>query len=83
MWGLREGSPVRGTGLACQERPPHEAARGRTLERWPRRSSARRTGGRWVADVPALPGVLAYGATPEEAWARTEALALRVMADRR
>jgi predicted RNase H-like HicB family nuclease len=39
--------------------------------------------GRWIAEVPALPGALAYGGTPEEARARAEALALRVMADRR
>lgn len=39
--------------------------------------------GRWIAEVPAIPGVLAYGSSPEEAQARAEALALRVMADRR
>lgn len=38
--------------------------------------------GRWVAEVPALPGVLAYGATKAEAGARVQALALRVIADR-
>lgn len=38
--------------------------------------------GRWIAEVPALPGVLAYGETHEEAVARVEALALRVLADR-
>ncbi len=38
--------------------------------------------GRWIAAVPELPGVLAYGATRTEALARAEALALRVMADR-
>ena len=38
--------------------------------------------GRWIAEVPALPGVLAYGATREEAVARVETLALRVLADR-
>jgi predicted RNase H-like HicB family nuclease len=36
---------------------------------------------RWIADIPALPGVLAYGSTPEEASARATALALRVLAD--
>jgi predicted RNase H-like HicB family nuclease len=35
--------------------------------------------GRWIAEVPALPGALAYGGTPEEARARAEALALRVI----
>jgi len=38
--------------------------------------------GRWVAEVPELPGVLAYGATADEAMARVEALALRVLAGR-
>jgi len=38
--------------------------------------------GRWIAEVPQLPGVLAYGATAEEASAKAEILALRVLADR-
>ena len=38
--------------------------------------------GRWIAEVADLPGVLAYGATREEALARVEALALRVLAER-
>jgi predicted RNase H-like HicB family nuclease len=37
---------------------------------------------RWIAEVPSLPGVMVYGATREEALARVEALALRVLADR-
>ena len=38
--------------------------------------------GRWLAEIPALPGVLAYGATREEAIIRVQTLALRVLADR-
>jgi len=38
--------------------------------------------GRWLAEVPELPGVLAYGLTPQEAMAKTEVLALRVIAER-
>lgn len=38
--------------------------------------------GRWIAEVSALAGVLAYGATQDEAIKRAEALALRVIADR-
>ena len=38
--------------------------------------------GRWIAEIPALPGVLAYGKTRDEAIAHVEALALRVLADR-
>ena len=37
--------------------------------------------GRWIAEVPELPGVLAYGASQLEAEARVKALALRVVAD--
>jgi predicted RNase H-like HicB family nuclease len=38
--------------------------------------------GRWIAEVPELPGVLAYGQNRDEAVGRAEALALRVLADR-
>ena len=38
--------------------------------------------GRWLAEVPQLPGVMAYGATREEAMAKAEVLALRVLAER-
>lgn len=37
--------------------------------------------GRWLAEVPQLPGVLAYGTTPDEAMAKAETLMLRVLAD--
>ena len=37
--------------------------------------------GRWLAEVPELAGVLAYGTTREEAMVRAEALALRVLAE--
>jgi len=38
--------------------------------------------GRWLAEVPALPGVLCYGADRGEAVTRVQALALRVIAER-
>ncbi len=38
--------------------------------------------GRWLSEIPELPGVMVYGATREEAVARVKALALRVLADR-
>jgi predicted RNase H-like HicB family nuclease len=38
--------------------------------------------GRWLAEVTELPGVMAYGTTRAEAVAKTETLALRVIADR-
>lgn len=42
----------------------------------------RESDGRWIAEIPALPGVLVYGASRDEAVARPKALALRVLADR-
>lgn len=38
--------------------------------------------GRWLGEVAELPGTLAYGQTREEAIARVQASALRVVADR-
>ncbi len=38
--------------------------------------------GRWLAEVPALAGVMCYGADRDEAVARVQALALRVIAER-
>jgi predicted RNase H-like HicB family nuclease len=37
--------------------------------------------GRWIAEVPQLPGVLAYGTSSADAMAIAEVLALRVIAD--
>jgi predicted RNase H-like HicB family nuclease len=41
----------------------------------------RETDGRWIADIPELPGVTVYGSTPDEATVRAKALALRVIAE--
>lgn len=38
--------------------------------------------GRWIAEVPSLPGVLAYGDDPTSATFRAQALALHVVAER-
>ena len=38
--------------------------------------------GRWLAEVPQLPGVLAYGSSRDEAMSKAEVLALRVLAER-
>ncbi len=38
--------------------------------------------GRWLAEVPDLPGVMTYGKSRDEAMAHVQALALRVLADR-
>jgi predicted RNase H-like HicB family nuclease len=42
----------------------------------------RESDGRWIAEVADLSGVLSYGQTREEAVARVQALALRVIAER-
>ena len=42
----------------------------------------READGRWIAEVPELPGVMAYGTTEDEAMTKAEALALRVVAER-
>ena len=38
--------------------------------------------GRWIAEIPDLPGVVVYGNSRNEAISKAEALALRVLADR-
>ena len=38
--------------------------------------------GRWIAEIPELPGVMAYGKTSAEAAGKAQALALRVVAER-
>lgn len=40
------------------------------------------TDGRWLAEALELPGVLAYGASRDEALTKAETLALRVLAER-
>ncbi len=42
----------------------------------------RETDGRWIAEIPSLPGVMTYGGTEKEAAASARALGLRVLADR-
>jgi len=40
------------------------------------------TDGRWIAEIPALPGVMAYGYSQAEAASKTKAMAKQVIADR-
>lgn len=42
----------------------------------------RESDGRWIAEVPELPGAMAYGETREAAMAKAEALAFRALAER-
>jgi len=39
--------------------------------------------GRWIAEATEASGAMLYGVTPDEAASRAEALALRVLAERR
>jgi predicted RNase H-like HicB family nuclease len=39
------------------------------------------TDGRWIAEIVALPGVMAYGNSRLEAQSKVQAIALRVIAD--
>ena len=41
----------------------------------------RENDGRWIGDIPELPGVTVYGSTAEEATLKVKALALRVIAE--
>ncbi len=38
--------------------------------------------GRWIAEIPELPGVMVYGSSKTEAEAKVQALAFRVLAVR-
>jgi len=40
------------------------------------------TDGRWIAEIPQIPGAMAYGNSSDEAVARVQALGLRVLAER-
>ena len=42
----------------------------------------REVDGRWIAEVPEIPGALTYGATAQEAMGKAEALALRSLVER-
>ena len=44
--------------------------------------SEREEDGRWLAEVPQLPGVLVYGETRNEALSKAQILALRILAER-
>jgi len=54
----------------------------RTNSRRTIRAVEREDDGRWIAEVPALAGVMAYGASREDALRAVQTLALRVIADR-
>lgn len=64
------------TGACHNKEPLWRATMDLTIE------TEQETDGRWLAEVPELPGVLAYGETASEAMSKAEILALRVLAEK-
>jgi predicted RNase H-like HicB family nuclease len=62
--------------VATAPRPPEGSGESFRIE------FDREEDGRWIAEIPELPGVLVYGETQEDAEVKVTALALRVIADR-
>lgn len=62
--------------MATLPQPPDDTSQSFSIE------YEQETDGRWIAEVPNLPGVMAYGKTKEDAEVEVTALALRVIADR-
>jgi predicted RNase H-like HicB family nuclease len=64
------------TAIGLRRHGPPEGAMNFNIE------TERETDGRWIAEIPGLPGGMKYGRTREDAIAQVEALTLRVLADR-
>jgi predicted RNase H-like HicB family nuclease len=62
--------------MATVPQPPDDTSQSFSIE------YEQESDGRWIAEVPALPGVMAYGNTKQDAEVEVTALALRVIADR-
>jgi predicted RNase H-like HicB family nuclease len=62
------------------ERKPLQTAKGITTLRFSVEVD-REEDGRWIAEIPEVPGALAYGQTQDEAVAKAYAIALRTVAD--
>ena len=60
-------------------RKPNRGTRSRDLQF--NIETERETDGRWIAEIPEIPGALAYGRTERQAKAKAYALALRAIAD--
>jgi predicted RNase H-like HicB family nuclease len=61
------------------KKKPPESAKGSEVHFFI--ETEREEDGRWIAEIAAIPGALAYGGTEEQARANAYALALRVIAD--
>jgi predicted RNase H-like HicB family nuclease len=64
--------------MATQRKPPH-STRSEDLRFIV--ETELENDGRWIAEIPQVPGALAYGATKEEAINKAYAIALRSVAD--
>jgi predicted RNase H-like HicB family nuclease len=62
--------------MATLPQPPDDTSQSFSIE------YEQESDGRWIAEVPDLPGVMAYGKTKQDAEVEVTALALRVIADR-
>jgi len=78
------GSGIRDNGVAMQAKRPKPKTKrvARPTAFNLQIEFDREVDGRWIADIPALPGVMVYGRTRKQALTAVEALALRVIADR-
>jgi predicted RNase H-like HicB family nuclease len=65
--------------LAMSDRKPQQSVRSRNVQF--RFEIDRETDGRWIAEIPEVPGALAYGTTENEAKHKAYALALYAIAD--
>jgi predicted RNase H-like HicB family nuclease len=61
------------------ERKPARSTRSQALQF--NIETERETDGRWIAEIPEIPGAMAYGRTEQQAKAKAYALALRAIAD--
>jgi len=85
--GARKSGPkplkvLKFPNMANHARSKRAAATGHSKQRIYRVVFDREADGRWIGEVPALPGVLAYGRSKQEALLRVQALAYRVIADK-
>jgi predicted RNase H-like HicB family nuclease len=64
--------------VASNRKPPHGIGREDLIFSL---EIDREEDGRWIAEIPEVPGALAYGASKEEATRKAYAIALRAVAD--
>ena len=80
------GTQLLNTPFAKRTNDEREVYIERTQTEWARMRHIiefdREEDGRWIAEVPSLPGVMVYGNTKQEATFKVKALALRVIADK-